>query len=53
MTRLALFLLGLLVGLAIAPGGGRAAWRLLRDHLASAIDAALRIGIPPSSKPRL
>jgi hypothetical protein len=42
--RLRYFLLGLLVGLALAPGSGRATWRMFRDGLATAIDAALRIG---------
>jgi len=43
-----LFLLGLLVGLAIAPARGGETWRLLRDRLAAAIDAALRIGTASS-----
>ena len=44
------FLLGLLVGLAIAPARGAETWRLLRDRLASAIDAALRLGISSSDR---
>ena len=42
--RLRYFLLGLLVGLALAPASGRATWRMFRDGLAATIDAALRIG---------
>jgi hypothetical protein len=43
------FAFGVLVGLALAPAGGRATWRLARDTLARAIDAALRFGIDASS----
>jgi hypothetical protein len=42
------FLLGLLLGLAIAPASGRESWRKLRNGLAAAIDAALRIGLAPA-----
>jgi hypothetical protein len=45
--RLRYFLLGLLAGLALAPAAGRDTWRICRDRLAAAIDAALRIGVPP------
>ena len=48
--RLWCFLLGLLVGLAIAPARGRETWRLLRDRLAAAIDAALRVGLVSSAR---
>ena len=44
--RVRSFLLGLLIGLAFAPADRRAIWRLLRDRLAAAIDAALRLGTP-------
>jgi hypothetical protein len=47
--RLRWFLLGLLTGLALAPASGRATWRKIRDRLAGAIDAALRLGIDASS----
>jgi len=47
--RLRYFLLGLLVGLAIAPANGRTTWRRFRDLLAKAIDAALQVGVAPSS----
>jgi hypothetical protein len=47
--RLRWFLLGILVGLALAPAPGRAAWRMIRDWLAYAIDAALRLGVDASS----
>ena len=47
--RLRYFLLGLVLGLAIAPGDGRTTWRRFRDLLAKAIDAALQIGVAPSS----
>jgi hypothetical protein len=43
--RFACFVLGLLVGLALAPASGQALWRALRDRLARTIDAALRIGL--------
>ncbi|HEX9370741.1 MAG TPA: hypothetical protein VF897_07025 [Roseiflexaceae bacterium] len=49
--RLRFFLLGVLLGLAIAPASGPELWRRLRNGLASAIDAALRIGLPGSSRP--
>ena len=39
------FLLGVLAGLALAPADGRTTWRLARDKLARAIDAALRLGL--------
>jgi hypothetical protein len=44
--RLVFFLLGLLVGLAIAPARTGGAWRVLRDALARAIDTALAVGLP-------
>ncbi|MBK9714839.1 MAG: hypothetical protein IPO81_26620 [Kouleothrix sp.] len=47
--RARFFLLGLLIGLAIAPASGRGTWQLLRNGLATGIDRALRIGITPSS----
>jgi hypothetical protein len=37
------FLLGLLVGLLFAPASGRQLWLRLRDQLAGAIDALLRL----------
>jgi len=40
------FLLGLLVGLLLAPAGGRQIWWRLRDQLASTIDALLRLLAP-------
>lgn len=40
------FLLGLLVGLLLAPASGRHMWRHLRDRLATAIDALLRLVAP-------
>lgn len=43
--RLRYFLLGLLAGLALAPAAGRETWRMLRDRLAAAIDAVLRVGV--------
>jgi hypothetical protein len=46
--RLRWFTLGLLVGLALAPANGRATWRMIRDRLAGAIDAVLRLGIHAS-----
>jgi len=36
------FLLGLLIGLLLAPASGRQMWLRLRDQLAAAIDALLR-----------
>jgi hypothetical protein len=47
--RLRWFLLGVLAGLALAPADGRATWRMIRDRLAGAIDAALRYGSDASS----
>jgi len=40
------FLLGLLVGLLLAPASGHQIWRPLRDQLAAAIDALLRLVAP-------
>ena len=40
------FLLGLLVGLLVAPASGRHIWLRLRDQLASVIDALLRLVAP-------
>jgi hypothetical protein len=40
------FLLGVLVGLLLAPASGRQIWRQLRDQLASTIDALLRLLAP-------
>ena len=40
------FLLGLLVGLLLAPASGRQIWWRLRDQLASTIDALLRLLAP-------
>jgi hypothetical protein len=37
------FLLGLLVGLLLAPASGRQIWRRLRDQQAAAIDTLLRL----------
>ena len=37
------FLLGVLVGLLLAPVSGSEMWRRLRDQLAAAIDALLRL----------
>jgi hypothetical protein len=50
--RLRVFLLGVLIGLALAPAAGPETWQRLRDLLASAVDAALRIGIAPSDTAR-
>jgi hypothetical protein len=47
--RLVLFVLGVLVGLAIAPARGGATWRMLRDSLARLIDALLAVGLPRSA----
>lgn len=44
-TRLRYFLLGLLVGLALAPARGQDARRMLRDRLAATLDALLRSGV--------
>jgi len=41
------FILGLLVGLLLAPASGRQLWLRLRDQLASAIDTLLRLAVPP------
>lgn len=41
------FLLGLVIGLALAPASGRRTWSMLRNRLAALIDAILRIGIRP------
>ena len=41
--RVRFFLLGILVGLLLAPAGSRERWRRLRDNLAAAIDAGLRV----------
>ena len=43
------FVLGVLVGLALAPADGRTTWCMARDMLARAIDAMLRLGIDASS----
>jgi hypothetical protein len=51
--RVRSFLLGLLIGLALALADRPALWRLLRDRLASGIDAVLRIGIAPAPPPPL
>ena len=40
--RARFFLLGVLVGLLLAPAGSRELWLRLRDNLAAAIDAVLR-----------
>jgi hypothetical protein len=40
------FLLGLLVGLLLAPASGRDIWLRLRDLLATTIDALLRLAAP-------
>jgi hypothetical protein len=40
------FILGLLVGLLLAPASGRQLWLRLRDQLAGAIDALLRLAAP-------
>ena len=44
--RVRYFVLGLLVGLLLAPASGRQLWRRLRDQLAAAIDALLRLAAP-------
>jgi gas vesicle protein len=44
--RVRYFVLGLLVGLLLAPASGRQLWRRLRDQLAAAIDALLRLIAP-------
>jgi len=43
------FCLGLLVGLMLAPAGGRATWRMIRDRIAHAIDVLLSLGVNASS----
>ncbi len=43
--RLRYFLLGLVVGLVLAPASGHETWRTLRNRLAAALDAALRVGM--------
>jgi hypothetical protein len=40
------FLLGLLIGLLLAPASGRHIWLRLRDQLATTIDALLRLVAP-------
>ena len=40
------FLLGLLVGMLLAPASGRHTWLPLRDQLAGAIDTLLRLVAP-------
>jgi hypothetical protein len=40
------FLLGLLAGLLLAPASGRESWLRMRDQLAAAIDALLRLAAP-------
>ncbi len=40
------FLLGLLIGLLLAPASGRESWLRMRDKLAAAIDALLRLVAP-------
>jgi hypothetical protein len=47
--RLRYFILGVGVGLALAPADGRTAWRMLRDRIAQAIDQVLRLGVGASS----
>jgi len=49
--RVRYFVLGLLVGLLLAPASGRHLWRQLRDRLAAAIDALLRL-IAAQRQPR-
>ena len=41
--RVCFFLLGMLIGLLLAPAGGREIRRQLRDGLAAALDAGLRL----------
>lgn len=43
--RLRWFLIGMLMGLLLAPGSRSDTWRRLRDGLARTIDAGLRIGV--------
>jgi hypothetical protein len=40
------FLLGVLVGLLLAPASGSQSWRQLRDQLVTVIDALLRLLAP-------
>jgi hypothetical protein len=47
--RARFFLLGLLVGLLLAPASGREIWLRSRDLLAAAIDRALRVAAPRHS----
>ena len=49
--RVRWFAFGLLVGLILAPASGRATWYMIREKLARAIDALLRLGIDTSSSP--
>ena len=44
--RTRFFLLGVLVGLLIAPASGRDIWLQLRGTLAAMIDAVLRLAVP-------
>jgi hypothetical protein len=46
------FLLGLVIGLLLAPASGRQLWRQLRDQLAALIDALLRL-LAPRREPAL
>jgi len=48
--RASCFLLGLVIGLLLAPASGRQLWRRLRDQLAAAIDALLRLAAPVSHR---
>ena len=47
--RVRFFLLGILVGLLLAPAGSRELWRRLRDTLAAVIDAGLRLAASRTS----
>ena len=42
--RVRAFLAGVAMGLLLAPASGRDTWKRLRNSLAAAIDAVLRIG---------
>ena len=44
--RVRFFLFGVLVGLLLAPASGAQLWQRLRDQLAAAIDALLRLAGP-------
>jgi hypothetical protein len=44
--RARFFLLGLLIGLLLAPASGHAIWLRSRDMLAAAIDRVLRLAAP-------